>query len=101
MTYNADNELTASRETVRAASTYRYDSEGDRVYFNAIERKGDFLYVLDQAGRLDVDFKQGKTTSCYSYDGDGLRMSKAVGRQRLHYVGYGGRNTATTFRWDK
>jgi RHS repeat-associated protein len=69
------------------ATTYAYNERGDRT--SATPASGPAShYEYDQAGRL-VHFAHGKTTNAsYTYSGDGLRMSKTVGK------------AVTTFAWD-
>ncbi len=68
------------------ATTYSYDSRGNRT---AVTPSGSPATALgyDQADRL-VRYATGKSVATYAYNGDGLRMSKTVGK------------ATTTFAWD-
>ncbi|MGH7643539.1 MAG: RHS repeat-associated core domain-containing protein, partial [Candidatus Dormibacteria bacterium] len=81
--YNSGSELT-SLAAPSGTTTYTYDQEGDRT--SSTPPSGTATtYTYDQALRLVG--VSGPTTASYSYNGDGLRMSKTVNgtTQQLTY----------------
>jgi RHS repeat-associated protein len=77
------------------ASTYDYDLNGNRCYALAGTTAGTCqsppagatIYGYDQANRL-TSYTNGATTASYTYNGDGLRMTKTVS------------GTPSSFAWD-
>ncbi len=73
--------------TQPTATTYAYDTRGNRT--GATPPTGSASTLgYDQADRL-TSFTQGTTSASYTYDGDGLRMTKTVN------------GTKATFTWDE
>ncbi|MEA2645411.1 MAG: hypothetical protein QOE92_494 [Chloroflexota bacterium] len=77
------------------ATTYGYDTRGNRTS-TAVSSGGTTCYSYDQANRLTgIGTTSGSGcgspsgVAAYSYNGDGLRMSKTVG------------STTTSFAWDQ
>lgn len=68
------------------ATSYNYNERGDRTTTTPASGPSTAL-TYDQADRL-TRFAQGTTKATYIYDGDGLRLSKTVGKAN------------TTFAWD-
>ena len=68
------------------ATTYRYDRDGNRTSAVPATAKATTM-TYDQVNRL-VSYHRGSVTATYTYNGDGVRMSKTVGR------------TTTRFAWD-
>jgi len=69
------------------ATTYSYNARGDRIGVKPASEPVSTL-SYDQANQL-TGFTQGGTTASYTYNGDGLRMSKIVNKKR------------TDFAWDE
>ena len=68
------------------ATTYTLNSRGDRTAVTPASGSATSL-GYDQANRL-TSWNQGSTSATYTYNGDGLRMSKTVG------------GATSTFTWD-
>jgi RHS repeat-associated protein len=71
--------------TQPAATTYAYDTRGDRTTVTPHSGNATTL-TYDQARRL-ASYTQGSTSDTYTYSGDGLRMTKTG-------------TAAATFTWD-
>ena len=77
-------EITVSGAGGKLTTSYGYDSQGNRTSITPSGKAATTL-TYDQANRLTAY----STTATYAYNGDGLRMSKAVS------------GTATAFTWDQ
>ncbi len=66
------------------ATTYSYNARGDRIGVKPASEPASAL-TYDQANRL-IGFTEGKATASYTYNGEGLRMSKTVEQEehQLH-----------------
>lgn len=73
------NEVTSVTPSGGSASTYGYNSEGDRT------SAGSNSYSYDLANRM-TGFTNGTTTASYAYDGNGQRTSKTVGSTTNNFV---------------
>ena len=80
-TYNAANELTASR-----SDSFSYDENGNLVSRTVSSVTTD--YTWDALNRL-VELEDGTTVATYDYNGDGIRVAKTVN------------NSTTDFTWDQ
>lgn len=76
LTYNAANEVTSLTQPApqggTTTTTYGYDARGDRT--SSTSSTGTTTLSYDQAGRL-TSYGTGAT---YTYNGDGLRMTKQI-----------------------
>jgi RHS repeat-associated protein len=86
-TYSSDEELTAapaSADPKRSSPepmSYVYDALGDRIEANSTVGGGnDYYYAYNQEGELTglATSNDSGTYGSYTYNGDGLRMSKSV-----------------------
>lgn len=84
--FDLANQLTSSTPDGGSATSFGYDSRGNRT---SMTGPGEVSvgYGWDQSRRMTSAGSSGAQAS-YSYDGDGLRMSKVVG------------GVATAFVWD-
>jgi RHS repeat-associated protein len=69
------------------ATSYSYDDRGNRVGVKPAGEPASTL-TYDQANQL-IGYEDGSTKASYAYNGDGLRMSKTVGKK------------STEFTWDE
>jgi len=88
--YNATGELTSAQQpgSTNATTAYGYDMQGNRT---SINRPGAPAITLkyDQANRLISFGDNPANTYSYSYNGDGLRVSKTIN------------NATISFAWDQ
>jgi RHS repeat-associated protein len=82
LAYNAANELTSTTNN-NLTTTFSYDAQGNRIQMTSPTNQVT-NYTYDQANRL-IAYGSSAT---YSYNGDGLRMSKTVS------------GTTEAFTWD-
>jgi RHS repeat-associated protein len=85
LAYDADSEVTTTHNPAAGTVNYSYGSDGDRS--SAVGPDGATSYGYDQADRLTTYTAPaapagsgitGPIDASYSYNGDGLRMSKTV-----------------------
>lgn len=83
MGYDSANEVTGYTPQGGSQATLSYDPQGNRV--SGLTPAGtSATYTYDQANRLSSS--AGGTAASYSYDGDGLRVTKTTGSTTLTYV---------------
>jgi RHS repeat-associated protein len=86
--FDVANQLTSSTPDGGSATAYTYDTRGNRTSKTPPAGGGAVVgYGWDQANRL-ISAGPAGSVSTYSYNGDGLRMSKAVA------------GATTQFAWD-
>lgn len=82
MIYNAGDELKSAGRSAGTV-TFAYDGQGNRTSTTRLAGSPT-TYTYDQAGRL-TRF-HGATTATYTFNGDGLRMSKTAGSATTPFV---------------
>lgn len=83
ISYDAANEATGYTPPGGAPSTLAYDAQGNRVS-GLTPSGGTATYGYDQADRLVSS--SGGSAASYSYDGDGLRVTKTTGATTRTYI---------------
>jgi RHS repeat-associated protein len=86
-TYDLDDQLTQSVDSVNGTTTYHYDNNGSQTQTVAVSNSGTVTtnYHYDLRNRL-TSVSSGSTTTTYVYDDAGDRVKETTGSTTTYYL---------------